>query len=151
MPRCLHAASLCACLAALSVRLAGQDVTEAPTARHWSLPLFSKEGYRTMTLSGSVVHPIDENRIDVTGANFVFYAGGAIPHVDTVLLSPSATFFLKEKIARGSEAVRMTRDDADITGVDWVFYYAYRPDQKKVSIARHTRVVFHAPLPDFLK
>ena len=104
-----------------------------------------------MTLSGSAVRPVDEDRIDVVGANFVFYAGGAVPHVDTVLLSPSATFFLKEKIARGSEAMRVTRDDADITGTDWVFYYAYGPDQKKVSIARLTRVVFHAPLPDFLK
>jgi len=138
---------LCVCLLAPFARVEAQDITATPSARDWSMALFSKEGYRTMTLSGSSVRPVDANQIEIVGMNFVLYEGGAAPRVDAVLLSPAATFFLKEKIARGRKSVRLTRDDVDMVGEDWIYY----ADQKKVSIARHTRVVFHTPLPDILQ
>jgi hypothetical protein len=54
---------------------------------------------------------------------------------------------INEKIARGDQSVRMIRDDVDVTGVGWTYYY----NEKKVLIAHNAHVVFHAGLPQLLK
>jgi hypothetical protein len=124
-----------------------QDSAQTPPARNWFLPLFTKEGYHSMTLRGSEVKPRGVDRIDVTDLNITTFMGGAAAKVDAVLLSPSASFFLKERMASGSGPVRLIRDDVDVTGIDWVYLHS----DKKVSIAKNARVVFKAPLPDILK
>jgi hypothetical protein len=124
-----------------------EDSTVAPPARNWTLPMFTKEGYRQMTLRGDEVRPITADRIDITGMSVTVFSGKAEPRVDSVLLSPAATFLINEKIARGDGAVRLVRDDVEVTGEGWTYLY----NQKKVLIYHHAHVVFHAPLPDILK
>jgi hypothetical protein len=124
-----------------------QDSTIAPPARNWTLPLFTKEGYRQMTLRGDEVRPITSDRVDITGMNVTVFSGTADAKVDSVLLSPEATFMISEKIARGDKSVRLIRDDVEVSGVGWTYDY----NQKKVLISRHAHVVFHSALPDILK
>jgi len=125
----------------------GQDAALAPPARNWTLPLFTKEGYRQMTLRGDEVRPITSDRIDITGMNVTVFSGNADAKVDSVLLSPAATFLISEKIARGDGAVRLIRDDVEVSGEGWTYNY----NEKKVLISRHAHVVFHSALPDMLK
>ncbi len=124
-----------------------QDAAVAPPAKNWTLPLFTREGYRQMVLKGSEVRPVDSDRIDISGFDVTVFSGGPEAKVDTVILSPQASFMINEKVARGDQAVRMVRDDVDVTGVGWTYYY----NEKKVLIAHNAHVVFHAGLPQLLK
>jgi hypothetical protein len=134
-------------LAALALASPAQDIAVAPPARNWALPLFTKEGYRQMTLRGDEVRPVSNDQVDIVGMNFTVYAGGPDPKIDSVLLSPAATFLISERIARGDQSVRLVRDDVEVTGVGWTYYY----NEKKVLINRNAHVVFHAALPNILK
>jgi hypothetical protein len=117
-------------------------------AKNWVLPLFTpKEGFRTMTLRGSEVRPIDPTRIDVVDLSITVYSGDAAANVETILLSPAASFLPKEKRANGDKSVRLIRDDIEVTGEGW----DYDHGTKRVSLARNVRVVFRAQLNDILK
>jgi hypothetical protein len=75
------------------------------------------------------------------------FSGTPAAKVDSVLLSPEATFLIGEKIAHGDQSVRLIRDDVEVTGEGWTYNY----NEKKVLISRHAHVVFHTALPDILK
>jgi hypothetical protein len=124
-----------------------QDATVAPPARNWTLPLFTKEGFHQMTLRGDEVHPVTSDRVDIAGMNVTVFAGGAEAKVDAVLVSSQATFLINEKVAKGDRFVRLIRDDVDVSGDGWTYFY----NEKKVLILRHAHVVFHSALPDILK
>jgi len=125
----------------------GDDAAIAPPAKNWTLPLFTKEGYRQMTLKGAQVRPVSSDQVDIGGLDVTVFSGGPEAKVDTVIVSPQASFMINEKIARGDQSVRLTRDDVLVTGLGWTYYY----NEKKVLIARNAHVVFHAGLPDILK
>jgi hypothetical protein len=124
-----------------------QDGALAPPARNWTLPLFTKEGFRQMTLRGDEVRPVTSDRVDISGMVVTVYSGDAQATVVSVLSSPEATFMINERIARGDKSVRLVRDDVEVTGAGWTYYY----NEKKVLIARNSHVVFHAAMPDILK
>ena len=85
--------------------------TTAP-AKNWILPLFTdKEGFRSMTLRGSEVRPVGNTRVDVTDLNITVFSGDAAARVDSLLLSPQASFYPKENRASGEKSVRFIRDD----------------------------------------
>jgi hypothetical protein len=141
--RLLAAAALAACALASTA----QDIAVAPPARNWVLPLFTKEGFRQMTLRGDEVRPISNDQVDIVGMNFTVFSGLSDAKVDSVLLSPKASFLINERIARGDQSVRLVRDDVEVTGIGWTYYY----NEKKVLINTNAHVVFHAALPDLLK
>lgn len=124
-----------------------QESTIAPPARNWTLPLFTKEGYRQMTLRGDEVRPVTSDRVDITGMNVTVFSGTPEAKVDSVILSPEATFLIGEKQARGDKFVRLIRDDIEVSGEGWSYNY----NEKKVLIFHHAHVVFHTALPDILK
>lgn len=119
----------------------------APPAKNWTLPLFTKEGFRQMTLRGDEVRPVTSDRVDISGMVVTVYSGDAQARVVSVLSSPEATFMINERIARGDRSVRLVRDDVEVNGAGWTYYY----NEKKVLIARNSHVVFHAAMPDILK
>jgi hypothetical protein len=123
------------------------EIQVGPPAHNWVLPLFTKEGYRQMTLRGDRVQPVTNDRVDIAGMTVTVYSGDARAKVDSFLSSPNATFLINEKIARGPGPVRLVRDDAEVAGVEWTYFY----NERKVLIARHVHVVFHAAMPDILK
>ena len=124
--------------------------TNAPTAApaiNWVLPLFTdKEGHRSMTLRGSEVRPLGRS-IGVTDLSITIFSGDAHAQVDTILLSPEAVFSPRENLAHGDKAVRLIRDDVEVTGVGWSYDHA----AKKVSLRQNVRVTFRAQLNDILK
>lgn len=124
-----------------------QDLASSPPAKDWTLPLFTKEGFRQLTIRGDEVHPINADRVDIIGMNVTVFNGAADPKVDSVLLSPEATFMINEKTAHGNKSVRLVRDDVEVTGEEWSYIYS----EKKVLITKHAHVVFHSALPDILK
>jgi hypothetical protein len=123
-----------------------QDIAVAPPARNWTLPLFTPEGFRQMTLRGDEVRPVSSDRIDISGMNVTVFSGTAENRIDSVLLSPQASFLINEKIASGQKTVRLIRDDIDVTGEVWTYSY----NEKKVLISKHAHVVFRSAMPDIL-
>ncbi|PAW75039.1 MAG: hypothetical protein B9S26_00835 [Opitutia bacterium Tous-C4FEB] len=117
-------------------------------AKNWSLPLFTKEGHRSMTLRGTEARTVNPTRIDITDLNITTFAGDAAAKVESILLCRElASFYPDEKLVRGTAEVRLMRDDLEITGEQWIYDHG----AKKVSIARNTRITFKAQLPDLLK
>lgn len=127
---------------------AAAEAEAAPApASNWVLPIFTdKEGYRSMTLRGSEVRPL-QGGVTVTDLNITIFSGNATPVVDSMLLSPVARFMQKEMRASGDKSVRFIRDDIEVTGVGWV----YDHDLKKISLQQNVRVTFRAQLNDILK
>jgi hypothetical protein len=120
---------------------------ETGPALGWVFPLFTDAGYHLYTLRGSSARNVRADEIEVTGFSAVVFSGDATEHVDTVLLSPQATFFPKSNRATGDGPVRLIRDDVEVTGVGWTYDHA----AKRVSLAHHVRVTFPAQLNDILK
>ncbi|HUJ42919.1 MAG TPA: hypothetical protein VLW52_04850 [Opitutaceae bacterium] len=120
--------------------------TDAPII-NFSVPTFTKEGFRSWLLRGSEGLFVGEDQIAVTNLNLTVFTGDASDHVDAVFLSPTATAFLHEARVRGPGRVRLINDDLEATGEDW----SYDHRQKKVSIRKSVHVVFHAELKDVLR
>jgi len=124
------------------------QVISAP-AKNWVWPRFTKEGYRWMTLRGTEVREVSAAQIDIVDMNITVFSGDAAGRINSIILSPSASFFTHENRATGAQNVRLIdyEHSLEVTGEQWTFEL----DQKKISIARNVRVVIHAPLPDILK
>jgi len=137
-----------AALAARAQSPARSEPAAGPPAKNWVLPLFTdKEGFHSMTLRGSEVRAIGSDRLDVADLNITVFSGDETAHVDTMLLSPQASFFQNDKRASGEKTVRVIRDDLEASGQRWTYDYA----QKKVSLDGRVRIVFHAELKDLLQ
>jgi hypothetical protein len=126
---------------------AADDVQVGPPAHNWILPLFTKEGYRQMTLRGDKVQPVTSDQVDITGMTVTVFSGDARAKVDSFLSSPNASFLINEKVAKGPGTVHLVRDDSEVTGEEWIYLY----NERKVLMARNVHVVFHAAMPDLLK
>ena len=125
----------------------------SPGAHNWVQNQLTREGYRSLTLRGTQVQPVAPagggpvDRIDISGMTITVFDGKADARVDSVLLSPQATFLLAERTAHGDGPVRLVRDDIDVRGEGWTYWH----EQQRVTLDRHVRVVFAARLPDILK
>ncbi|MEO7412740.1 MAG: hypothetical protein ABIZ81_05225, partial [Opitutaceae bacterium] len=122
------------------------DPAAAP-AQNWEMKIFSKEGFRSMILRGSEVRLAAANRYQVVDLSITIFSGKADARVDSILLSPAATFLARENRATGDKAVRLIRDDMEITGEQWTYVHA----EQKVTIQKNSRVIFHAALPDLIR
>jgi hypothetical protein len=137
-------------LSALAIPLLGADQSAMPglaPAQDWKLPLFTKDGFRSMSLRGDRVLPVSSDRIDVENIEITVFSGDAAARVTSVLLSSQASYFPKENIATGPGAVRVIRDNIEISGEDWT----YEKEGEKISIHRNARVVFNMKLGDMLR
>jgi len=133
-----------------AIPLLGADQSAMPglaPAQDWKLPLFTKDGFRSMSLRGDRVFPVSSDRIDVENIEITVFSGDAAARVTSVLLSSQASYFPKENIATGPGAVRVIRDNIEISGEDWT----YEKEGEKISIHRNARVVFNMKLGDMLR
>jgi hypothetical protein len=144
---------LCAC----GLSGAGVDSSRAADEHQTSLtanapvinfrvPTFTGE-FRSWLLCGAEGVYVDDSRLDVVDLNLTVFSGDASNRIESVFLSPSAVALIGESRVRGPGALRLITSDFDATGEDWL--YDHR--QKKVSIHRDVRVVFHARLNDLLR
>ena len=146
MKRITPFAFIAALLASPLLAQVGSNPAGAP-AQNWEMTIFTKEGPRSMVLRGTEVRLIGANRYDVVDLSITIFSGQADARVETILLSPAASFLAKENRASGDKAVRLIREDMEITGEKWTYVHA----QRKVTIQKNSRVVFHAALPDLLQ
>ncbi|HYP15677.1 MAG TPA: hypothetical protein VEQ65_00590 [Opitutus sp.] len=141
--RVLCVSAMLATAAALPAR-AGE--LTAP-AQNWTLPVFTKEGFRYMTARGSQASMTRRDEFQVVDLNLTFFTGKADAKVDAVILSPAATFLPTERIARGENRVRFIRDELEASGTRWI----YRHADKKISLDGNVRVTFRAEVADLLR
>jgi hypothetical protein len=116
-------------------------------AKNWTLSFWTNEGFRQMTARGTEATFITSNEIQVIDLNLTIFSGDAATHVDTILLSPSATFLPDAKTARGEKSVRYIGENIEASGTRWV----YRHDAKKISLDGDVRVTFSAELKNLLQ
>jgi hypothetical protein len=120
--------------------------TNAPV-KNFSLPTFTKEGYRSVLLRGNEALFASAQQIDVAGMQLTLFSGDATNHVETVIVSPAARFFPERNVAGGEHGVRVLRDDVEMFGTNWT----YDQGERKVVLDGNVRVIFHAQLKDMLK
>lgn len=124
-------------------------------ARDWSLPVFTNEGFRSMIARGSEARMVSQHQFDVVDLNLTIFTGDAANHIETIILSPAATFVSNSRMAQGEKYVRFIRfspDNPDVpeveaTGIRWI----YRHADKKISLDGNVRVTFRAELTDLLR
>lgn len=116
-------------------------------AKNWVLPLFTKEGHRSMTARGSEARATNQRQFEVSDLNLTIFTGDVSMKVDTVILAPGASFVPDEQRAFGSEFVRFIRDDVEATGQRWTYLHR----EKKISLTGNVRITFQAELTDLLR
>ncbi len=123
------------------------DVKSSAPVKNFRLPTFNKEGMRTTFLRAGEAVIVSNTRIDVKDMNLTMFTNDDSGRIESVLLSPSATFLTEQQIVSGKESVRFIRDDVEVTGEQWT----YRHQQKRVLIEKNARVTFRDELKDILK
>jgi hypothetical protein len=116
-------------------------------AINWSAPLFTKQNFHSMTLRGAKASFPSGDEVEVVDLNLTAFSGDITNRVETVILSPAATFLPKQNLARGEAGVRVIRDDLEAAGIHWVYDHAH----KKVSLNGRVRIVFNAEFKNLLK
>ncbi len=136
-------------LLSLACAAAFARAAEQPPAQNWVVHVFSdQQGYRVLSARGSEVRPGKlENTIQVTNLSITVYTGDATARVETIFLSPLATFFPKENRASGDQTVRVVRDDLEATAKKW----SYDQQRKHVTLEGDVRIVMNGELPSLLK
>ena len=124
--------------------------TEPPAlapASNWSMTLFTRENFHSMTLRGSRATFPSIHQVNVVDLNLTVFSSDATNRVETIILSTAATFLPRQNLAQGDHGVRVIRDDLEATGEQWTYDQA----QKKVSLQGRVRIVFNAELKNLLK
>ena len=108
---------------------------------------FTPDGNRSWLLRGSQCRVVSQNQLDFTNLNLTVFVGDAANHIDSIFLSPEATAWVDQARVSGPGTVRVITNDFEATGADW----SYDHRQKKVSLRKNVRVVFHAKLQSILQ
>lgn len=144
-----HSRAGCSAVLALALLLPPLAFAAAVTApaKNWVLPLFTKEGHRSMTARGSEARATADHQFEVVDLNLTLFTGDVSMKVDTIILSPSATFLPDEQRAFGENFVRFIRDDVEASGRRWSYHHR----EKKISLTGDVRITFQAELTDLLR
>jgi len=129
-----------------SVLAGAAPLTSKTPVSNFRLPTFNQHGHRSMLIQGASA-VVGSSQIELTDLNLTLFDGDKKDVIETIILSPQAVADIDKERIHGNHAVRVIRDDLEITGEKW----SYDHREKKVSIATKARIVFHAPLPDILK
>ena len=116
-------------------------------AKNWVANLFTNEGYHSMTARGTEMRMITAHEFQVIDLSLTIYSGDAGEKLDTILLSPAATFLPDAKTARGEKSVRFIGENIEASGTRWVYLH----DAKKISLDGNVRVTFSAELKNLLQ
>jgi hypothetical protein len=128
----------------------GNAATKGPAPiKQFEFPIFGENYVRTGFIKGDDVQYVSETQFDVGGMNLSAYAKNAPGRVETVLIAPAASVFVKDNnvIVRGDKSMRIVRDDLDASGQKW----SYDHNRKVVVIDGSVHVIIRAELKDILK
>jgi hypothetical protein len=129
----------------------GQSSTQiSPDAPilNFRLPTYTAQGgFRAWLVRGSEARVLGPNDIDIKELTLTIFTGDARDRIETMILSPVAKVAPQGQVATGDSAIRVINDNFEASGTGW----RYEHKEKKVSIARHVRVVLHSEFKDLLK
>jgi len=118
--------------------------------KSFSLPFFNDAGFRTRLIRGNEARLTNPRKPELTDITISLFSGDERNLVTTVLLGTDATVDTDGRFVTGNGAVRVVRDDVELSGEQW--RYDYRdPDTVNITIRRKARVVLQAELQSFLK
>ncbi len=100
-----------------------------------------------MTARGSEARALSNDQFEVADLNLTLFTGDIAMTVDTIILSPSATFLPDEERAFGQNYVRFIRDEVEATGREWSYHHR----EKKISLSGDVRITFQAELSNLLQ
>jgi hypothetical protein len=129
-----------------SAPASGPAGINAPAGLNFTLPVFTQQGHRSLLLRGSRGEPVGNDRFDVTDMNLTLYSGDVANRVETIILSPKASYVMTTNVASGSGGFRLIRDDLEASGDRWT----YNRIAETVSVEGNARVVIRAPLGNLL-
>lgn len=115
--------------------------------KNFTAPFFNDEGYHTMVVRGGEARILSPQRIALADMNLTLFSGDERRLAETVILAPEALVQPEAQLVSGPAAVRLIRDDVELTGEDWTYDHA----AQKISINRRARLVFQAAVADLLK
>ena len=149
MPALRHALSaLCLLLLAPGLRAQlpgggppGVISVDAPII-NFRIPTFNRQNQRSWLLCGAEGRYLNANELAVTNLSLTVFTGDATNGVEYVFLSPAAVARPDDGQVRGAGLLRVVAPSFEATGEDWT--YDHR--EKKISIRKNVRVVFHTPL-----
>jgi len=114
---------------------------------NFRLPAYTADGFHAWLVRGSEARVLGPNAIDVKELTLTIFSGDAHDRTETIILSPAAKVAPEDRVAAGDGAIRIINDSFEAGGTGW--HYSYQ--DKKVSIARHVRVVVQGELKGLLK
>lgn len=129
----------------------GNPNIRAPApVKNFSLPFFNDAGFRTRLIRGNEARLADPRKPVLSDVTISLFTGDESNRVTTVLLSTDATVDTEGKIVTGEGAVRLVRDDFELSGEQWRYDYN-EADTIQINIRRKARVVLQAQLESILK
>ena len=115
--------------------------------KEFRLPSFDKDGQKTSFMRAAEALFVTATQVDVKELQLTLFTKDGTGGFDTVLLAPSATFKTDQQIVSGKDQVRLIRLDVEVIGEQW----SYNHPEKRVIIAKNTRVIFQEELKDIIK
>lgn len=134
-------------VSAASVLAASTQISTEKPIVNFRLPFFNTDGYRAWMIRGSEARYEKGDLISISDLTLSIFSGTADEKVDTLILSPNAVVNRADSLVTGPSAIRVINDQLEASGIGW----SYAHKDKKVSIAKHVRVVFRAEFKDLLK
>ncbi len=114
---------------------------DAPVV-NFRIPTFNRQNFRSWLLCGAEGRYLNANELAVTNLSLTVFTGDATNGIVYVFLSPAAVARPNDGVVRGSGPMRLVAEEFEATGENW----AYDHREKKISIRKNVRVVFHASL-----
>ena len=115
--------------------------------KEFKLPVFDKAGLKTAYLRAAEGLFVSTSQIDVTEMQVTLFTKDGTGGFETILLAPTASFRTDQQIVSGKDSMRLIRLDIEVTGEQW----SYNHPEKRVLIAKNTRVTFQEELNDIIK
>lgn len=132
----------------LPLSLSAENVVRAAAPiEHFSLPTFTKEGWRDLLFRANEAKVITPRHFEVQDLTLTVFAKNADNTIDSVLVSPKAIVLLDAGTVGGPSTVRLVRDDLEVSGADWQYTHA----DKKILIQRDAHIILRATFTDLLQ
>jgi len=109
---------------------------------NFRIPTFNRQNFRSWLLCGAEGRYLNANELAVTNLSLTVFTGDATNGIVYVFLSPAAVARPDDGEVHGPGLLRLVAQEFEATGEDWT--YDHR--EKKISIRKNVRVVFHARL-----
>ncbi|OHE71160.1 MAG: hypothetical protein A2007_04625 [Verrucomicrobia bacterium GWC2_42_7] len=100
--------------------------------------MFNDKGYRSWEISGREGLYINDNLVEIKDMHLQTFHGDQQGTLESTVLSPTATLFVKEHVMQGEKEIKILGQDYSVEGEDW----KWNGSQKKFWINKSVKVEF---------